>query len=125
MYRSRSGSGDLGYTRMRFLAILIFSSLLVAGAQAQESDARLPERIQFNRDIRPILSDNCMKCHGPNAQARKGNLRLDTQAKGLGELVRSRRVAVPAALVSGGPAAARLAAWPDDGFRHAPPRAAS
>lgn len=39
------------------------------------------------------------------------NLRLDGQAKGLGELVRSRHVAVPAALVSSGPPAARLASW--------------
>ncbi len=38
------------------------------------------------------------------------NLRLDTQAKGLGELLRSRPVEVPAALVASGPAAARLAA---------------
>jgi hypothetical protein len=64
---------------MRFLAILLFTSLLIAGAEAQEKDAPLPEHVQFNRDIRPILSDNCMKCHGPNAQARKGNLRLDAQ----------------------------------------------
>jgi hypothetical protein len=38
------------------------------------------------------------------------NLRLDTQAKGLGELLRARPVEVPAALVASGPAAARLAA---------------
>jgi hypothetical protein len=34
--------------------------------------------IVFNRDIRPILSDNCLPCHGPDANKRKGNLRLDT-----------------------------------------------
>jgi hypothetical protein len=39
------------------------------------------------------------------------NLRLDTQAKGLGELVRSRAVTVPAALVAQGPPAERLARW--------------
>ena len=38
------------------------------------------------------------------------NLRLDTQAKGLGELLRSRRMEVPSALVASGPAAARLTA---------------
>ncbi|HET9745777.1 MAG TPA: PSD1 and planctomycete cytochrome C domain-containing protein [Chitinophagaceae bacterium] len=38
---------------------------------------KLPAKVDFNVHIRPILSDRCFKCHGPDAKQRKGNLRLD------------------------------------------------
>src|SRR5437868_1224959 len=36
-----------------------------------------PPRLEYNRDVRPILANNCFKCHGPDAKERKADLRLD------------------------------------------------
>ena len=57
-------------------SLLICSALLI-GVSAHA------EPIKFSRDVLPILSDNCFACHGPDAKARKADLRLDQKESAL------------------------------------------
>jgi len=48
----------------------------------------LPDKVDFNYHIKPLLSDRCYACHGPDEKARKAKLRLDINEgafKALGE----------------------------------------
>ncbi len=54
-----------------------------------------PRRIEFNRDIRPILADKCWVCHGPDAPNKRIKLRLDSEEGALADLGRGRRAIVP------------------------------
>ncbi|HAM72191.1 MAG TPA: hypothetical protein DCM86_11155, partial [Verrucomicrobiales bacterium] len=49
---------------------------VLLGLSAPRS-GRAEERVEFNRDVRPILSENCFYCHGPDKGHRKGKFRLD------------------------------------------------
>jgi hypothetical protein len=52
-------------------------------ALALAGPALAAERLQFNRDIRPILTENCYYCHGPDASHREAGLRLDVREEAL------------------------------------------
>src|SRR5690349_7189668 len=56
----------------RASALLAFVTLGVCAAPAASA-----AKLEYNRDVRPILSENCFPCHGPDSAARKAKLRLD------------------------------------------------
>lgn len=51
----------------------------VAWISALAGSAAFAAPLEFNRDIRPILSENCFQCHGPDANKRRAELRLDVR----------------------------------------------
>lgn len=51
--------------------------------------------VQFNRDIRPILSEHCFSCHGPDVQKMKGGLRLDRREDALKPAKSGKKAIVP------------------------------
>jgi hypothetical protein len=61
----------------------LLPAILFATSTAFAADAPVPAKIEFNRDVRPILSDNCFYCHGPDKNHRKAKLRLDIREEAL------------------------------------------
>jgi len=70
------------------VASLVASTWLGIVAYADES-------IDYIRDIRPILSDNCYACHGPDEGSREAELRLDMHESTIGELPSGEKAVVP------------------------------
>ncbi|MFO0808572.1 MAG: PSD1 and planctomycete cytochrome C domain-containing protein [Gemmataceae bacterium] len=94
-------------SRVGIVAVAIF-----AMATSAFTDPPRDKPIDFNRDVRPILSNACFACHGPDEKARKADFRLDTEEGSL------------AALVKGKPEESELIARvsSDDAAKHMPPK---
>ncbi len=68
-----------------FLAVLgLFPATLSGAGEIADDLADTP--VDFARDVRPILSDKCFQCHGPDSASREAGLRLDTRGGAMGEL---------------------------------------
>src|SRR5262245_59650685 len=67
-------------TERRFMFLrqmILFCSLALLAAVVGARIVAAADDIEFNRDIRPILSENCFRCHGPCSASRQAELRLD------------------------------------------------
>ena len=102
---------------MRRAAPLVSLAALLGAAPSGSGETA----VRFNRDIRPILSENCFACHGPDASKRMTSLRLDTEAGAFAELSGGRKP-----IVAGDPDGSELyrRISSDDPIRRMPPSAA-
>jgi mono/diheme cytochrome c family protein len=67
---------DVTSSPVPFLGVLIALSLAATPA-VHADEAAAETKVEYNRDVRPILFDACISCHGPDSAARKAELRLD------------------------------------------------
>lgn len=73
----------------------LFSILLLGISTVAAHGGDPPSRpVDFNRDVRPLLSDRCFACHGPDASHAKGNLRLDIAESAYGKDTKSGKPAI-------------------------------
>jgi len=85
---------DLSYFDMSLPFLPRLGSYFLACLFLAAIELRAAEKLQFNRDIRPLLSDRCFKCHGPDKAARKASLRLDLPEEAYAERKKSHKHAI-------------------------------
>ncbi|BCS35377.1 hypothetical protein TBR22_A46040 [Luteitalea sp. TBR-22] len=90
-------AGPLRVAR-RPAALLFLAAVLAGGLACRPAAPRVagvPDQVDFNFHVRPILSDKCFACHGPDDRARKGGLSLHTREGAFATLADGRRAVVP------------------------------
>lgn len=89
-----------GKMKVSKVITLIASLLVLSCSQNMPSDVeeayhKLPQTVDFNFHVKPILSDRCYACHGPDANSRKANLRLDLEEEAFAKLSNGNYAFVP------------------------------
>ena len=68
-----------------FVLFLAAACSIASGERSVRAAPASAEVVEFNRDIRPIVADNCFACHGPDKSQRKASLRLDSEEEALAD----------------------------------------
>ena len=81
-------SSAIAFPGLLCLAFVLLFPILSSHAASKPT-------VDYNRDIRPLLSENCYTCHGPDSEKRKAGLRLDLRDAALSELKSGNHAIVP------------------------------
>ena len=82
------------YALIGLVDLLVSCSLEVPVEISQEYN-NIPELVDFNYHVKPILSDRCYQCHGPDEKTRKAGLRLDVESIAFSKLESGKRAFFP------------------------------
>jgi hypothetical protein len=83
-----------GYLELRW-RLVVFCIIALTVQLSGRTKAASESSIDFQRDVRPILSSHCFKCHGPDEKARKAGLRLDLRESAIAPAKSGGRAIVP------------------------------
>ncbi len=90
-----ASSSRAGWREAACAALAVLLAAATACGPSAPTIAGVPEKVDFNFHVRPILSDKCFSCHGPDDRARKGGLSLHTKEGAFAVLPSGHRAVVP------------------------------
>jgi hypothetical protein len=79
IFRPQLASKKIYFILVPMIALIGIGAWLMFRDGSSTDPEGLPEVVDYNYHIRPILSDRCYKCHGPDGNKREADLRLDTE----------------------------------------------
>ena len=99
-------------------SLISFQCNLDLPQEVENEMVNLPEKVDFNYHVKPILSDRCYSCHGPDEKSRKAGLRLDIESVAFSKLESNNRAFVKGN-ISGSESVHRILS--NDPEKHMPP----
>ena len=98
----------MGMRILTFILLLfMYGCSLTVPKEVEVKYDEIPEKVDFNYHVKPILSDRCYSCHGPDEKSRRAGLRLDQEKTAFMKLS-SGRTAIDPGNISGSEMAHRI-----------------